>query len=77
MLLRKDLLEPRNSSFIQAYEKFAVDVAVLMGADRSTAEADMKAMVDWEIEMASVSWQFAHLTQPGAVYHWTVNIYRF
>ena len=52
---RPQLLGDRNSSVIKAYEEYAVNVAVLMGADRTAAEAEMKDMVDWEREFAEVS----------------------
>ena len=71
-LLRKDLLEPRNSSVIKAYEQYAIDVAVLLGADEATAEADMKAMVDWEIDMAQVRGQ--ELCEPVTFCGWSTTV---
>ena len=45
ILPRPQLLGDRNSSVIRGYEEYAVNVAVLMGADRTVAEAEMKDMV--------------------------------
>ena len=54
LLKRDELLNDRDSALIKAYEQYAIDIAVLMGADLATAETDMKAMVDWERDMAQV-----------------------
>ena len=53
--MRQFLLEPRNSTLLKAYEQYATDLAVLMGADRATAETEIKAMVDFEVSIAPVS----------------------
>ena len=60
-LSRSQLLEPRNSSTIMAYERYATELAIHMGADPATAEAEMEAMVDWEIAMAPVSRSYSLL----------------
>ena len=44
-----------------AYERYATELAVHMGADPATAEAEMEAMVDWEIAMAPVSRSYSLL----------------
>ena len=46
---------PRNDTKLQAYERYAVEMAVLLGAYRQHAEEEMKKMVDFEIEYAKVS----------------------
>ncbi|ESO88297.1 hypothetical protein LOTGIDRAFT_219386 [Lottia gigantea] len=52
---RDYFLHDRNDSMLKAYEEVAIKVAVLMGADPSTAESDMKDMVDFEIQLANIS----------------------
>ena len=60
---------------IKAYEQYAIDVAVLLGADEATAEADMKAMVDWEIDMAQVRGQ--ELCEPVTLCEWSTTVFRY
>ena len=55
LLPRRHLMGDRNSSVIKVYEQYAIDVAVLMGADLADAKAEMRDMVDWEREVAKVS----------------------
>ena len=52
---REYYLKQRNDSIILAYERFAVDVATLLGADAAEAQSQMKDMVDFEIKLANVS----------------------
>jgi predicted metalloendopeptidase len=47
-------LKPRNDTMIQAYEKYAYDVAVALGATATDAKKQIKQMVDFEIEIAKV-----------------------
>lgn len=40
---------------VQIYEKFAIDVAMMFGADEAQARKDMREMVELEIELANVN----------------------
>ena len=48
-------LQDRDHAILAAYETFAVQVAILLGADPTRAETEMRQMVDFEIELANVS----------------------
>ena len=52
---RDYFLKARNDSTLMAYQKMIVDLAVAFGADPDTAEQDAKDFVDFEIELANVS----------------------
>lgn len=43
-----------NSTTIQAYYNFKVDIAVIFGADRSRAENEMKNVLEFEVALANV-----------------------
>ena len=45
----------RNTPEAQAYERYAIETAVHLGAVRTTAVADMRNVVDFETELAKVS----------------------
>ena len=38
-----------------AYQKFATDIAVLLGAEKEQARQEMEEMIDFEISLANVS----------------------
>lgn len=40
---------------VQIYEKFAVDVAMMFGANETQARKDMREMVELETELANVN----------------------
>lgn len=50
-------MSSRNDSFIMAYQTFATDVAILLGADATVAAEEMEEMVDFEIKLANVSYR--------------------
>ena len=41
---------------VQVYEQFAINVAILFGANESTAEKEIREMIDFEINLANVSY---------------------
>ena len=40
---------------VQVYEQFAINVAILFGANASNAEREIREMIDFEIKLANVS----------------------
>ena len=48
-------LKGRSEKPLLAYQQFATDVAVMLGADPQRAENEMREMVDFEIQLANVS----------------------
>ena len=48
-------LKSEDSSFLQVYEKYARDVAVMFGADEDIAQRDVRDIVELEIKLANVS----------------------
>ena len=48
-------LKGRDEKTLVAYEKFAVDVAIMLGAEPERAAREMNEMVDFEINLANVS----------------------
>ena len=40
---------------VQVYEQFAINVAILFGANESIAEKEIREMIDFEIKLANVS----------------------
>ncbi|CAL4119395.1 unnamed protein product [Meganyctiphanes norvegica] len=51
---REYLLKPFNDSDIQAYYKYQIGMAVLLGADRKRAERELKEMIEFETEIAKI-----------------------
>ena len=47
-------LKGRDDKTLLAYETYATEMAIMFGADPSTAKTDTQAMVDFEIELANV-----------------------
>ena len=39
---------------VQVYEQFAINVAILFGANESNAEKEIRDMIDFEIKLANV-----------------------
>lgn len=52
---RSYYLKSRNDKVLMAYQTYATDMAVLMGADQAQAKQQMKEMVDFEIKLANLS----------------------
>ena len=52
---REYFLKDRDSDYVQAYLKYMVNVAVLLGATREFATSEMNAVLEFEIQMANVS----------------------
>ena len=44
-----------EDSDVKIYEKFAINIAMLFGANETTAQKEIKDMVDFEIRLANVS----------------------
>jgi hypothetical protein len=41
---------------VQAYHQYRVDLAVMFGADRTRAQEDMTAVLEFEIKLAEVDY---------------------
>lgn len=52
---RDYLLKGNDDKVIKAYYKYMVDVAVMLGANRTRAEIDMWESLQFEIKLAKVS----------------------
>lgn len=52
---RKYLLKGFNNSDVQAYYNYQINMAVLLGADRATAEKELKESLEFEIQIANYS----------------------
>ena len=52
---RKYLLVPRNDSNILAYERLISNIALSLGADRTTVLKDVNDYVEFEMLLANVS----------------------
>ncbi|BFZ23831.1 hypothetical protein BsWGS_26870 [Bradybaena similaris] len=46
--------QPRNDTILQAYEKYLVEIAVVLDANREVAMRDAKEVVDLEIELSKI-----------------------
>lgn len=46
--------------FVQAYHSYQIDLAVLFGADPTRAATEMRAALDFEIELAEVRLELHH-----------------
>ena len=47
-----------NNTIMQTYYKILVKVATMLGAEPTRAQRDMKNLLDFEIELAKVSYHF-------------------
>ena len=54
-LSREYLHKGFEDKLVKEYYKYQVDIAVIFGADRKTAEKDMLDALNFEITMANVS----------------------
>lgn len=52
---RDYFLKDSSAEALQAYHKYMTEVAVLLGADKSTAPYELLKIIEFEIEMANVS----------------------
>ncbi len=52
---REILIEGFDDENVQAYYSYAVDMVTIFGADRFSAELEIKDVVNFEIELAKVS----------------------
>jgi hypothetical protein len=53
-LSREYLIQGRAHPFVQAYQNYQIDLAVLMGAPRERAITEMNAVLDFEFRLAEV-----------------------
>ena len=53
-MARDYYLKGRDDSQLMAYQKYAIDIAVLLGAEKELARQEMEEMVDFEIALAKV-----------------------
>ena len=54
---REQLVEGMNDSTAAAYYKYMVDTAVILGADKTRAEKELKESFDFETKLARVRFQ--------------------
>ena len=54
-LNRKYMAEGVSNKVVKAYLSYMVDVAVILGAEKSRAEKELSEVLSFEIEMAKVS----------------------
>lgn len=52
---QKYYLVPRNDTILMAYQTLMLSIAKALGADPSTVQADVEAVVDFEIQLANIS----------------------
>lgn len=52
---REYLIKGFDDEYVAAYYSYAVDTAVIYGAERFNAELEMKDVVNFEIALANVS----------------------
>lgn len=52
---RDYFLKDSSAEALQAYHKYMSEVAVLLGADKSTAPFELLKIIEFEIELANVS----------------------
>jgi neprilysin len=51
---REYLINGLEDEYVQAYYSYQVDTAVIYGADRFSAELEMKEVLNFEIQLANV-----------------------
>lgn len=57
-LNREYLINGMDDKIVSAYYSYMVDMAVIFGASRSSAEKELKDSLDFEIALANVSNNF-------------------
>ncbi|CRK97823.1 CLUMA_CG011199, isoform A, partial [Clunio marinus] len=68
-LSREYLVQGLNSSIVQAYHKYQVDMAVLYGADRKRAEKEMRDVLEFEFALANISLKNEERRNATALYN--------
>ena len=66
-------LKKRDDPQLMAYQKYASDVAQLLGVPEDVAKSDMKNVVDFEIMLANVS-DLLNLAFFAACQHVQINV---
>lgn len=54
---RESFIKGFEDELVQSYYSYMVDIAVLIGADRLSAEVELKKAVAFEIELAKVKFE--------------------
>lgn len=62
-LSREYLIKGIENPIVKAYHSYQVDMAVLYGADRSRAEKEMREVLEFEFDLANVSFVFTELIE--------------
>ncbi|XP_050413721.1 neprilysin-1 [Patella vulgata] len=52
---RRYYLRDRDDIMVQAYEKYAIEMSINLGADQKTVKNDFTEMVDFEFQLANIS----------------------
>ena len=60
MQSRDYYLKGLDDPIVQMYHRFAVNVAVMLGANKTAAELEMRDMVQLEVQLANVSMYVSH-----------------
>ncbi|KAL9887927.1 M13 family metallopeptidase neprilysin 2 isoform 1-T1 [Glossina fuscipes fuscipes] len=55
-LSREFLIKGFNETLVKAYYDYMVDMAVLFGAEKEDAQSEMKEALEFEINLANISW---------------------
>lgn len=45
----------KSSNDLSAYHRYMTQIAILLGADKETASAEMQEVIDFEVSLAKVS----------------------
>ncbi|XP_052213119.1 neprilysin-1-like isoform X1 [Dreissena polymorpha] len=69
MSSRDYYMSGRDDPHIVAYEQFAVDTAILFGANASRAKAEMADVIDFEIRLANITVPQGELRDSEALYN--------
>lgn len=75
MQSRDYYLKGLDDPIVQMYHRFAVNVAVMLGANKTAAELEMRDMVQLEVELANVSIYVPH--NMDSLPRLTISIYNF
>ncbi len=64
MLSREYYLDDKESKYKDAYLKYMISIAELLGANHSHAVSEMNAVLDFEIKLANVSIKMGNYVDP-------------
>ncbi|XP_074655289.1 neprilysin-like isoform X2 [Tubulanus polymorphus] len=64
-------LKGRQDKTLKAYEQYALDFALALGADKAYAEQEIASMIDFEIKLANVTMPEEKRRDSEALYHKT------